>query len=223
MQHIGTQTWIGTGLWLLALAVDKWVNGPIALVVAIVATVVILLGIAGTETAQRQIPLLGKLPLVQNHAYRAVPMHTIAPTTTPTEADSAEDERRQLLLLARLVNAELETSRYRLTVAEREEVGWTHDYGLPTERYYNWSHSVLTVDEKTVTEALEGFYQWAYQMNDKMNAREANDRNSIGNELRGLGLGLIPEDLAEIKEGLDRIANAQDHLQARISQLTKSA
>jgi hypothetical protein len=58
-------------------------------------------------------------------------------------------------------------------------------------------------------------------MNEEMAERAANEENSIGQWMHGRGLDLDDGDVADIEEGLSRIRNAQEHLQARIGQLSK--
>lgn len=60
--------WAAPGaLYVLAIAAGVLLSKPAAIVLAVLATVVLLLVVAGTTDAQRLIPSLGRLPLVPDH------------------------------------------------------------------------------------------------------------------------------------------------------------
>lgn len=131
-------------------------------------------------------------------------------------------ERRELLGLAQAAKTELETCRYRLSEAKRERRGWVIERNLPAETYNaRWTSSLATADQVAINDALRGFYVWADEMNHRMSRRSWAEVDAIGGELRGKGLDLDDEDVAELDEGLSRIGSAQEHLEKLIAGLRR--
>jgi hypothetical protein len=58
-------------LYVLAVAAGILLSKPLAIVLAVLATLVLLLVVAGLQAAQRHFPDLGRLPLVEDHGFHA--------------------------------------------------------------------------------------------------------------------------------------------------------
>jgi hypothetical protein len=133
----------------------------------------------------------------------------------------AHNERRELLGLAQAVKTELETCQHRLYEAKYERHGWYQGRRLPAETYNSrWNASPITADEVAANDALRNFYIWADDMNAKMSERAAAEYRAIGTIMVGKTLTLDDEDLAELKEGGRKIANARAELNALIRRLS---
>jgi hypothetical protein len=58
-------------LYVLAVAAGVLLSKPVAVVLATLATLVLLLTVAGTRAVQRHLSILGRLPLVEDHRFYA--------------------------------------------------------------------------------------------------------------------------------------------------------
>lgn len=79
-------------LYVLAVAAGVLLDKPVALVLAALATVVLLLIVAGYESVQRHLPDLGRLPLVKDHKfYKHLPVRAQADGQTTPPRTRAQD------------------------------------------------------------------------------------------------------------------------------------
>lgn len=232
-KHLPGETALGVGTYLLAIAAALLLSHVLAIVLAVIATLLIIVGLAGSERVQRQAPILGKLPLVEDHRFEVFPhghvdemmkravqtaiSETIsqlppqASAATLAERIAGKDERRELLRLARLVHTELATCELRLGQAiSVTPKGMKRP--LPSEKYDEWSRSLVTADEFLLNSTLEDFYVWA----DHINVRLAQEAEPGG--VSGIAQGfLLNHDVAE---GRKRLEKAQGLLKARIRELS---
>jgi hypothetical protein len=131
-------------------------------------------------------------------------------------------ERRELLGLAQELRTELETDRSRLSEAKRDRRGWFSERNLRAEVFNTrWTPSRVTADQVAINDALRGFYVWADEMNHRMSRRASNEVMAVGRVLEGKSLDLDDADLAELDEGLSRIKNAHDRLDALVKRLAR--
>jgi hypothetical protein len=137
----------------------------------------------------------------------------------PKDRAAADNERRELLSLAQVVRTELETCRYRLVRAEKDHVGWDAERSLPAEAYNTrWAPALVTADQTVVNEALSGFYVWANEMNHHMSRVAAAEWNTVG-AVASNELLLGAETVVPAREGISRVTNAQEQLDALIKRL----
>jgi hypothetical protein len=73
-----TEFLLGGGAYLLALGGGVLIGASVALVLVAVGTVMWLIAAAGTEWAQRRMPGLGALPLVQDRGFAVIPRDDLA-------------------------------------------------------------------------------------------------------------------------------------------------
>lgn len=94
-------------LYVLAIAIGVLLSKPVAAVLAVFATVVLVLVIAGYERVQRHLPDLGRLPLVVDHglhtkAEKARPVRVAVPQTPrqlmPHEAKGMTPDRERAVV-----------------------------------------------------------------------------------------------------------------------------
>jgi hypothetical protein len=205
-------------LYVLALATGVLLSKPLALVLFILATVLLLLVVAGYERVQRHLPDLGRLPLVVDHG-----LHTRS-SGAHGQSSVVEQARVELLRLAQTVRTELATCRARLDLANTKRDGWWPERSLPAEHYGEWSKSVTTADETVTNRALEAFYVWADHINGQMAERAANEMRSVGTvDPLGDTLTLSDEDVAELGRGMALRDNADVHIRAVIRRMSKDS
>lgn len=63
------QAAVSGALYVLAIAMGDLLSKQAAIVLAVLATFVLLLFVAGTTWVQRRVPDLGRLPLVTDHGF----------------------------------------------------------------------------------------------------------------------------------------------------------
>jgi hypothetical protein len=80
---------LGGGAYLLALGGGVLIGAPVALVLVAVGTVMWLIAAAGTEWAQRRIPVLAALPLVQDRGFLVIPRDELTSLKEATEEPPA--------------------------------------------------------------------------------------------------------------------------------------
>ena len=68
-------------------------------------------------------------------------------------------------------------------------------------------------------DALRGTYIWLHRKNIEMQQREQAAWNAFGRQVDVPGLALDAHDLAELDDGMNRIANAKDRLRVLIQEL----
>jgi hypothetical protein len=127
-------------LYVLAVAAGVLLSKPVAAVLAILATLVLLLTVAGTRAVQRHLPDLGRLPLVEDHGFRAhlnvasrsMPAETKQRPSTETIKPAGESDAnlRALLTHGRSVSDRHlagTMSPLMETAARKELLLWTRD------------------------------------------------------------------------------------------------
>jgi hypothetical protein len=191
----------------------------VALVFAIIGVIGVCIGVASTEAAQRQLPGLGKLPLVHDHYLQVVPRASI--TRLPVERAARDD--REVLQLGRRLQTELDTCRLRIALAIEARHGWRAAEAPPSSRFEEWSASTETASETKLNKALGAFYIWFDTTNVWMAQRE---RNEQGNNLYLMlrqGLMLNERTIDGLKTGWDFADRAEKLLRQRLDALAQSS
>jgi hypothetical protein len=112
------------------------------------------------------------------------------------------------------VRTEIEGIRRRLARAKEERLGW-HD-SLPHARFDEWCASSTTGHYGTARPALDRFYVWVKDMNQKMRDRSAHELAAVGTVLEGTTLTLDDHDLLVLAEGEGRASNARARLNEEV-------
>jgi hypothetical protein len=121
--------------------------------------------------------------------------------------------------LAHEVMTELETNRYQLDEAKARKYGWSTDDMLQAAKFDKWQKDSDAAADSDVMDALRGTYIWLHRKNIEMQQREQAAWNAVGQQVDVPGLALDAHDLAELDEGMNRIANAKDRLRVLIQEL----
>jgi hypothetical protein len=141
---------------------------------------------------------------------------------TATSEEPGRTGRQALITLANEVITELETNRYQLEEAKARRWGWTRADMLQAAKFDKWQQSPIAASEVEVMAALRGIYVWMHRLNMEMQAREDSYlETQAGPAIWADGLALDRADREDLDEGLSRIVNAQDHLNAMIARLGK--
>jgi hypothetical protein len=213
--HISAKTLIGLGAWILALGAVAFVSGYLAIALVVIGVVLVFLGVSGREDVQRQIPALGRLPLVEDHQFIVRGLRDdVPPPKSIAIEDRAKQERREVLQLARMLLTELRTCRDRIQRALNTNSGWTSDRALPSQRFHEWSNSPVTASETHTNEALTEFYVWADAMNHDFRGRQSRDVNEMGEVTSNRGLALGGGDQHNLEVGSDLAQRAEAEVQA---------
>jgi hypothetical protein len=138
----------------------------------------------------------------------------------PVSRPGQDDARRRVLSLAHEVLTELETDRYQLDEAKKQEHGWAATDMLQAAKFDKWQKDPDAVAHTDVMDALRGTYIRLHRKNVEMQARERAEWNAVGGTLDEPGLTLNAHDLADLDEGMSRIQDAQDHLRRLCAELT---
>jgi hypothetical protein len=119
-------------LYVLAIATGVILSEPLAIVLAILATAVLALVVAGAQTVQRRFPDLGRLPLVQDHRFyerlRGAKREAVTPCSPP--ASEVNLAQRRLLSARIMVRSIAADDHFKVPVAKaEEELGILRDAG----------------------------------------------------------------------------------------------
>lgn len=214
LKNTPSESWIGIGAWALAIGVGVFLSALLAVLLVVFGAAFVAIGVAGTEAAQRHIPALGHLPLVQDHGFKVVPEHEAAAQTPAPLALPAPGPdllgRTAILQLGRNLTIELETCRSRLHKAADSGMGWPHSRTLPRAAFDEWSKESPTAHFTKLNESLSQFYVWADDMNHQMHTKETSEINPF----MRLPLSLRDSDVVKLETGLRFHAAACKDLKA---------
>jgi hypothetical protein len=192
---------------LAELLFGALVSKPVALALLIPTAIVLLAVAAGTETAQRHLPDVGRLPLVVDHGFHAVLRGARvgepgATTSAPTRAEMLE--------AAQLCRIEVDANRHRMADAVNDERYWP--FMLSTEQIQLKGQPLLSRPEvyRPVSDAHVLFRDW-------------NDRTCGNDKAPSLfGTVIPPPRLAQLRKDYTTVEHALLTLDALISDLSKS-
>lgn len=105
------ELFLGVGAYFLALGGGVLIDPGVAIVFVVVGTILIALALAGSESAQRAVPALGRLPFVENQGFVAIGVSEVAggsgkaPEPTPEERAAIRVIRDELIDNRNTVNS----------------------------------------------------------------------------------------------------------------------